>query len=175
MLLKYLIGESMKKITPLMAGLAAGFSAAILQALFKITAPPAYGICIACHTRDLVNWIINKIGIFDTKLFVAPVFKDAATGIVASNYAPVLTVVGIFVGAFIASNAHKEFKLKQTHSPILGFVLGVLVIIFALLMGGCPVRESLRTAYGDIIALISLVAMFIGVIVASEVYLKKNV
>ena len=175
MILKYLIGESVKKISPLIAGLVAGFSAAILQAFFKITAPPAYGICIACHTRDLVNWIVNKIGIFDTPLFVAPVFKDATTGIVASKFAPVLTVVGIFIGAFIASNVHKEFKLKQTHNPILGFVIGALVIIFALMMGGCPVREALRTAYGDVIALISLIAMFVGVVVASEVYLKRNI
>ncbi len=42
-------------------------------------------------------------------------------------------------------------------------------------MGGCPVRESLRTAYGDVIALISLIAIFVGAVVASEVYLKRNV
>jgi hypothetical protein len=165
-----------KRITPLTVGLITGFSAAILQAFFKITAPPAYGICIACHTRDLVNWIVNKIGILgDTTLFVAPVFKDATAGIVASEFAPVLTVVGIFVGALIASNAHKEFKFKQTHSPILGFFIGILVVIFALLMGGCPVREALRSAYIDIIAIISLIAMFIGIVVASEVYLKKRI
>ncbi len=112
----------MKKITPLVAGLAAGFSAAILQAFFKITAPPAYGICIACHTKDLINWILDKL--LGMKLFVAPVYKDAAANIVASNYAPVLTVVGIFVGALIAANIHKEFKLKTTHNPLLGFALG---------------------------------------------------
>ncbi len=41
-------------------------------------------------------------------------------------------------------------------------------------MGGCPIRETLRTAYGDIIALLSLIAMFVGVVVASEVYLKRR-
>ncbi len=91
-----------------------------------------------------------------------------------SKVFPVLTVVGIFIGALIGAFAHKEFKLKQTHNPVIGFILGILVINFALIMGGCPVRETLRTAYGDIIALISLIAMFIGVVVASEVYLKRN-
>ncbi|AEF96749.1 cytochrome c [Methanotorris igneus] len=150
------------RISPLVAGLIGGFSAALLQAFFKVSPPPAYGICIACHTRDLVNWIVNAIS--GSTLFVAPV----------SKVFPVLTVVGIFVGAFIAANVHKEFKIKQTHNPIVGFVLGVLVVIFALLMGGCPLRETIRTAYGDVIALISLIAMFAGVIVASEVYLKRN-
>ncbi|AIJ05136.1 hypothetical protein JH146_0285 [Methanocaldococcus bathoardescens] len=150
------------RISPLTAGLIGGFTAAMLQALFKVFPPPAYGICIACHTRDLVNWIVNHL--FGTSLGLAPV----------SKVFPVLTVVGIFIGALIGAFAHKEFKLKQTHNPVIGFILGILVINFALLMGGCPVRETLRTAYGDIVALISLIAMFAGVVVASEVYLKRN-
>jgi hypothetical protein len=150
------------RISPLIAGLIGGFTAAMLQALFKVFPPPAYGICIACHTRDVVNWIVNHL--FGTSLGMAPVSKAF----------PVLTVVGIFIGALIAAFMHKEFKIKQTHNPAVGFVLGILVINFALLMGGCPVRETLRTAYGDIIAFISLIAMFVGVVVASEVYLKRN-
>ncbi|WP_456418820.1 cytochrome C [Methanocaldococcus infernus] len=150
------------RVSPLVAGLIGGFVAALLQAFFNVFPPPAYGVCIACHTRDLVNWIVNNL--FGSSLGLAPVSKAF----------PVLTVVGIFIGAFIAANAHKEFKLKETHNPIVGFVLGILVIIFALLMGGCPLRETIRTAYGDIIAFISLIAMFIGVIVASEVYLKRK-
>jgi len=174
-ILKKLIGGYLKKITPLTAGLIAGFSATILQAFFKIVAPPAYGICIACHTRDLTNWIVNKIGILgDTTLFVAPLFKFA-NGVTASSYAPVLTVVGLFIGGLIASNMHKEFKLKSTHNPIVGFIIGLLVMIFALLMGGCPVREALRSAYIDIIAMISLLAMFVGVVVGVELYLKKKI
>ncbi|ACV24475.1 YeeE/YedE thiosulfate transporter family protein [Methanocaldococcus fervens] len=151
------------RISPLVAGLVSGFVAALLQALFKVFPPPAYGICIACHTRDLVNWIVNNA--FGTSLGLAPV----------SKVIPVLTVVGIFIGALIAAFVHKEFKIKQTHNPAIGFILGILVINFALLMGGCPVRETLRTAYGDIIAFISLIAMFIGVVAASELYLKRNI
>ncbi|EHP88114.1 hypothetical protein [Methanotorris formicicus] len=150
------------RISPLVAGFIGGFSAALLQAFFKVSPPPAYGICIACHTRDLVNWIVNHIA--GTTLGMAPV----------SKVFPVLTVVGIFIGALIGAFAHKEFKIKQTHNPVIGFVLGILVLNFALLMGGCPLRETIRTAYGDVIAFISLIAMFVGVIVASEVYLKKN-
>ncbi|WP_456471717.1 cytochrome C [Methanocaldococcus sp.] len=150
------------RISPLVAGLIGGFSAALLQAIFKVFPPPAYGVCIACHTRDLVNWILNKIA--NLGLGLAPVSKSF----------PVLTVVGIFIGALIAAIVYKEFKIKETHNPIIGFILGILVINFALLMGGCPIRETLRTAYGDIIALLSLIAMFVGVVVASEVYLKRR-
>ncbi|AAB99618.1 hypothetical protein MJ_1590 [Methanocaldococcus jannaschii DSM 2661] len=97
------------RISPLIAGLIGGFTAAILQALFKVFPPPAYGICIACHTRDLVNWIINHL--FGTTLGMALVSKAF----------PVLTVVGIFIGALITTFIYKETELKQTHSPVYWF------------------------------------------------------
>lgn len=47
------------RITPATAGFIVGFLAAALQAFFHVIPPPAYGICIACHMKDLVNWILN--------------------------------------------------------------------------------------------------------------------
>ena len=150
------------KISPLQAGLFAGFSGAILQGIFKVAPPPAYGLCIACHTRDLINWIMNSI--VDTTLGVSPV----------SEFFPVLTVVGVFLGALIGAVIHKDFKLRSTKNLGISFILGFLVINFALLMGGCPLRMSLRTSYGDIFGIIGLLGLFIGVVVGSELYLKGN-
>ncbi|GBF36471.1 cytochrome C [Methanofervidicoccus abyssi] len=150
------------KISPLQAGLFAGLSGAILQAVFKVTPPPAYGLCIACHTRDLINWIVNSIA--GTTLGLAPV----------SKFFPVLTVVGIFLGALIGAVIHKDFKLRSTKNLGVSFILGFLVINFALLMGGCPIRMSLRTSYGDIFGIIGLLGLFIGVVIGSELYLKRN-
>jgi len=150
------------RIPPLVTGFVAGVSAAVLQAIFKVCPPPAYGICIACHTRDLVNWIVNHVA--GTQLGMAPVSKPF----------PVLTVVGIFLGALIAALAHGEFRVRRTHHPVVGFVLGFLVINFALFMGGCPIRTSLRTMYGDPVALIGLLSIGLGVILGVELYLKRR-
>ena len=46
------------RVTPAQAGLVVGFLAASLQAFFGVLPPPAYGVCIACHMRDLVNWVL---------------------------------------------------------------------------------------------------------------------
>jgi len=158
--LKHLIGEKMK-VSPLQAGLVAGLSAAVLEAIFKVSPSPAYGVCVACHSRDLINWIVNHT--LGTSLGMAPV----------SKFFPVLTVVGLFIGALIASIVHNDFKLRSTHKLGVSFVLGFLVVNFALLMGGCPIRTSIRTAYGDLFGLIGLLGIFVGVVIGSELYLKK--
>ncbi|MBP2172176.1 cytochrome C [Methanococcus voltae] len=149
------------KITPGKVGLFAGFSAIILETMFKVTPPPAYGLCIACHTRDLTNWIVNNA--LGTSLGMAPV----------SKLIPVLTVIGVIIGALVAAKANNDFKLRTTHNMAVGFTLGLLVMNFALLMGGCPVRMALRTAYGDMIALVGLVFIAVGVYLGTEFYLKK--
>jgi hypothetical protein len=149
------------KVSPLQTGLIAGFSAILLEVIFKVSPPPAYGLCVACHTRDLVNWIVNSVA--GTTLGMAPV----------SKLIPLLTVVGLLIGALIGAIVHKDFKIRKTHGLVTGFILGFLVLNFALLMGGCPVRMGLRTAYGDLFGLIGILGIVAGVIVSTEVYLKK--
>jgi len=41
--------------TPAKVGFLVGFGAAIGQAFFKIIPPPAYGVCIACHVRLILD------------------------------------------------------------------------------------------------------------------------
>jgi len=149
------------KVSPLQTGLIGGLSAIILEVIFKVSPPPAYGLCVACHTRDLVNWIVNNVA--GTTLGMAPI----------SKLIPVLTVVGLFIGALVGAIVHKDFKIRKTHNVVTGLVIGFLVMNFALLMGGCPIRMSLRTAYGDIFGLLGILGIVAGVIVATEVYLKK--
>ncbi|ABR54756.1 cytochrome c heme-binding site [Methanococcus vannielii SB] len=149
------------KISPLKTGLIGGFSAILLEVMFKVSPPPAYGLCVACHTRDLMNWIVNNL--LGTNLGMAPV----------SKFLPVLTVIGLLIGALAGAIIHKDFKIRRTHNLVVGFILGVLVLNFALLMGGCPIRMALRAGYGDLFGLIGLVGIAIGAVVGSEVYLKK--
>jgi len=161
------------RVTPAIVGAAAGFLAVIAQAFCRVIPPPAYGICIVCHTRDLVNWILTHL---------YPIYGYTKTGALAIPLAPVsyklplLTVVGVFIGAFIAAKVHKEFKWKKMRvffqRPIVEIFLGMLVAISALTMGGCPIRTTLKTAYLDITALIALCSIFVGVVIGCEIIKK---
>ena len=57
-------------MTALTMGIVAGLLAVIAGAFFEVRPPEAYGVCMACHGRDLVNWTINAVA--GTDLAVAP-------------------------------------------------------------------------------------------------------
>ena len=148
------------RISPWIAGAVIGFLAASLQKLASMTKPPAYGFCMACHTRDLVNGIVNFLS--GANLGTAKVIANPI-GI------PTLTFIGVLLGAFVAALIFKEFratKIGSLFSSLKMFILGILVMIFALILSACPIRVSLRTAHGDFIALIGLICLGMGVILA---------
>ena len=151
---------------PWFLGVVIGFMAAFLQALLASGGgPEAYGFCVACHTRDLVDDIYNQAT--GSSLVVAPMSANGATA--------VLTMVGVMIGAFIAAKVYKEFKIKKgsVKEYIWYFIGGILVLNFALLLGGCPYRAALRFAYGDLVALIGIIAMAAGVFVGTRYVLYK--
>jgi hypothetical protein len=141
---------------PAFVGFTIGFLAALIQALLiSAGGPEAYGFCMACHTRDLVNAIYNA--------FIDPNLSLAAF----STITPTLTLIGVIIGGYIAATRNKEFKIKKgkTLSYLLYFLGGIAVINFALLFGACPYRAALRFAYGDLIALIGIFSIAGGVAV----------
>lgn len=139
------------------AGLLTGVLAALNQVAFGVSPPYAYGLCIACHARDLVNWIVTA----------ATGFKLSVAGV--SVAAPVLTIVGILLGASVASIRNHEYKFKTTKHPLKTFIYGFLVMVFALILGACPLRTILRVAYGDVIAIVGFAAIIIGVVISAFV------
>lgn len=147
---------------PLYVGLAIGILAALVQVLLiSAGGPEAYGFCVACHTRDVVNDGVNAVA--GTKLAMAAISQNAIL--------PVMTVIGVLIGAFASAKYYTEFKTK-TGSPIsyIWYLLGgLLFMIFALFMGGCPYRIGLRIGYGDVVALIGLVAIVAGVFVGIKI------
>lgn len=145
-----------RRITPLLAGCITGLIAALCQVVFRVYPPQAYGMCVACHARDLANWLVNQMT--GLSLGLAPVSKDV----------PVITTLGIILGAFTAATRNKEFKIKTMKNPVKSFLLGFLVMIFALLLGSCPIRTVLRAAYGDALAVIGWLAISLGVAVGAE-------
>mgnify|MGYP000894724500 FL=1 len=151
---------------PLTAGIIIGFLAALVQALlFPAGGPVAYGFCVACHTRDLIVVAFNDA--FGTSLFAAPISLAGAL--------PVLTIIGVLVGAVIASLIYREFRLKKGNvkSYVKYALGGFFFMVCALLMGACPYRIALRIGYGDLIAVFGLIAIIVGVFIGVKIALKK--
>jgi hypothetical protein len=147
---------------PLYVGLAIGILAAFVQVLLiSAGGPEAYGFCVACHTRDVVNVAVNDIA--GTKLAVAAISQNAIL--------PVMTVVGVLIGAFVSAKYFQEFKTKtgSIASYVWYLLGGLLFMIFALFMGGCPYRMGLRIGYGDVVAFIGVIAIIAGVLVGIKI------
>lgn len=140
----------MSRITPATTGIAIGILAVAAQQLFN--EPQAYGICIACHSRDMLGWIFNNL--FSTSLV------DVTT---AGLSAPILTSLGILIGAHLAARRNNIFPCSMSGGQARMFILGFLVMVSALLLAGCPLRLLLRIAYGDMLAVFGLIWMVAGI------------
>jgi hypothetical protein len=142
-------------VTALQLGIFAGILAVLVGTLFDVRPPEAYGICMACHARDLLNWTINRAA--GTHLTVAP----------ASLVFPVLTTIGVLLGALLGSTTSKEFRWSSPDNSLKTFFYGVLVMNSALLAGGCSIRLLLRSAAGEVLGLMGFAGMVAGVILAT--------
>jgi len=151
---------------PAFLGALIGILAAFSQALLiSAGGPEAYGVCIACHVRDLVNGMTNIIA--GTHLALAPISKNSIL--------PVMGVVGIMTGAFISAKVHREHKVKKAGNKqyLLYFVGGLAVLFLTMIFGGCPYRAALRTGYGDLTALLFIIMMALGVVAGTLYLLRK--
>jgi hypothetical protein len=136
-------------------GIVGGVLAVVAGAFFDVRPPEAYGVCIACHARDLVDWTTNLLA--HTHLAVAP----------ASFVFPVLTVIGVLAGALVGARTSGEFRWSNPDSSLKTFAYGVLVMNFALLAGGCSIRLLLRTAAGEALGMMGFAGLIAGVILGT--------
>lgn len=143
------------RVTALQLGVVAGVLAVVAGTFFDVRPPEAYGICMACHARDLLNWTINRAA--DTHLTVAP----------ASLVFPVLTTIGVLLGAVLGSTTSKEFRWSTPDNSLKTFLYGALVMNSALLAGGCSIRLLLRSAAGEVLGLMGFAGMVAGVILGT--------
>jgi hypothetical protein len=147
---------------PLYVGLVIGILAALVQVLLiSAGGPEAYGFCVACHTRDVVNDAVNSLA--GTQLALAAISQNAIL--------PVMTVIGVLIGAFASAKYYEEFRSKagSVASYVWYLLGGIFFMIFALFMGGCPYRMGLRIGYGDVVALIGVIAIIIGVLAGIKI------
>jgi len=120
-----------------------------------VSPPAAYGICSACHGRDLSNWILNHSE--GARLFVTA----------AGASWPLLTVVGLVLGSFLASIRNEEFASINLGGNVRQFAFGAVVMCAALFVGGCPTRIIIRTGYGDLAGVLALGGVATGVVIAT--------
>jgi hypothetical protein len=139
------------RITAVHYGIVAGLAAVAAEAFFGVTQPPAYGICLACHGADTLNWTLNHL--IGTHLQVAAVSRNT----------PLLTTAGVIIGAVLAAARNREWRWIGTGSPLRSLALGAVIVICALTVLGCPTRLWLRLAYGDPLAVVAVAALMAGI------------
>jgi hypothetical protein len=145
-----------KSNLPLLTGLTIGLVAAAAQAFFQVQPPEANGICLIGHPRDLVNYTSNSL--------------TGTTWPINEGFIkyPALTAIGVVGGAFIAAYRSNELQLKPgpVKKRFSAFMFGFLLVNFGLLWGACPIRTSLLVSYGNMLALVVLVSIAVGVLLA---------
>lgn len=143
------------RITGLQAGVVMAIAAVFAGTLFEVRPPEAYGVCMACHGRDLTNWVVNEL--FGTSLTIAPV----------ALVFPLLTTVGVVIGGWLGAVTSGEYRFRKPRKPGKNFLYGMLVMNFGLVAAGCSTRLALRTSAGDVLGAIGFGGMIVGVVLAT--------
>lgn len=132
------LSDSKKKLA--IAGAVCGLVAA---ALAYFGNPANMAICIACFVRDTAG----ALGMHQAEVV---------------QYARP-EIIGIILGSFVISVATKEYRSTAGSSPMIRFVLGIVIMIGSLVFLGCPLRMVLRMAAGDLNAYVALIGFVLGV------------
>jgi len=136
-------------------GIVVAVLAVVVGEWLGVSPPAAYGLCSACHGRDLADWVLNHTE--GKKLFVTA----------AGAGWPLLTVVGLVLGSFLAARRNGEFASINIGGNVRQFLFGAIVMGAALFVGGCPTRIIIRTGYGDLAGALALGGVAIGIVAAT--------
>ncbi|SHK59431.1 YedE family putative selenium transporter [Hespellia stercorisuis] len=132
------LSDSKKKLA--LAGVVCGLVAACL-AYFGNPANMAF--CIACFVRDMTG----ALGMHQAEavMYARP------------------EIIGLVLGAFLISFATKEYRATAGSSPMIRFILGIVIMVGSLIFLGCPLRMVIRMSAGDLNAWIALIGFVLGV------------
>ncbi len=133
-----------KRSTLLLGGLLLGVIAAVLAATGN---PKNMAICIACFVRDTAGGM--KLHQAAAVQYVRP------------------EIAGMVAGSFLISLLTKEYRSTAGSSPMMRFLLGMMMVIGALVFLGCPLRMVIRMSAGDLNAYIALIGFALGVATGS--------
>jgi YedE family putative selenium metabolism protein len=111
------------------------------------------GVCAACFTRDTAG----ALGLHRAEAvqYVRP------------------EILGVVLGALVASLASREFRPRTGSSPVVRFLLGMFAMTGALVFLGCPWRGVLRLGAGDLNAAVGMAGLVAGV-VAGVFFLRRG-
>lgn len=143
------------RVSAIVYGVVAGLLAVGVQVFFGLEPPPAYAICMTCHPRDMITWVLNHI--VGTNWEIAPV----------SATVPLLTTVGLLIGAYLAARRNQEIRRVSLGKRWRSLIYGVLVMNAGIVVLGCPTRLLLLSAYGEVLALIAVAGGVIGIIIGT--------
>ncbi len=134
----------------LVAGLICGALAVVLAVAGN---PKNMAICIACFIRDIAGGMgFHSAGVVQ---YVRP------------------EIIGIVLGSFLISLITKEYRSTAGSSPMIRFLLGMIMMIGSLVFLGCPLRMIIRMSAGDLNAWIGLLG-FVGGVLTGILALKKG-
>ena len=126
----------------------------LLAMLLAIMGNPGnMAICIACFVRDMAGAM--KLHSAEAVQYFRP------------------EIVGFILGSFLISIATKEYKATAGSSPLIRFLLGMMMMIGALVFLGCPLRMLIRMSAGDLNAYVGLIG-FAGGVLTGTFFLKKG-
>lgn len=128
------------KKTLLLAGILLGALAAVLAWSGN---PKNMAICVACFIRDSAGAM---------KLHTAAVVQYMRP-----------EITGFVCGSFLIALFTKEYRSTAGSSPMIRFLLGVIMMIGSLAFLGCPLRMLLRMSAGDLNAYVGLIGFGAGV------------
>ena len=74
-------------------------------------------------------------------------------------------IIGFVIGSFLMAVYKKEYRATGGSSPLLRYLVGILLIIGCAVFIGCPIKMIFRLAAGDLTALIGVGGLAAGVYV----------
>jgi uncharacterized protein len=77
-------------------------------------------------------------------------------------------IIGLVLGSFALSLWRGEFRSSGGGSPLLRFLVGILLIIGCSIFMGCPVKMILRLTAGDLSAVSGLTGLIAGIYLGLE-------
>ena len=98
--------RSPKYLKPWIFGVVAGTIFVLGEVLFNIAPPSAYAFCLSCHTRDLVNTLINAV-----------FTRNLQTALIARRFFMV-TSPAVLLGALAAARLTGEQRIQPADRPL---------------------------------------------------------
>ncbi len=141
---------NLEKVTILLTGLLIGVFGVML---FVWGNPLHTGICISCFMEN----IAGALGLHHNirMQYLRP------------------EIMGLVLGSLVIAFWKKEFRPTITKSPLISFVLGIILIIGGAVFVGCPIKVMLNIGRGEIGALFGFFGLITGILIGIQ-FLKDG-